>query len=256
MRQNINDETTIISPWVKNLNSQSSFRLFCFPYVGGGASIFRTWQDVLPSDVAVCPVQLPGRENRLAESPFTRVSLLVRGMAHALRPFLNCPFAFFGHSMGALISFELARQLRRQKAPEPSYLFVSAQEAPQLPALSPSLHQLPEADFVEQLRRINGTPEAILQDTELMRVMLPMLRADFAMCETYMYQEEEPLTCPISVFGGQQDGEVSYDSLTAWRDQTSNVFTLRLLPGAHFFLKDSQAPLLQAISHDLMLSWT
>jgi medium-chain acyl-[acyl-carrier-protein] hydrolase len=158
--------------------------------------------------------------------------------------------------MGALISFELARQLRRQKAPEPSYLFVSAQEAPQLPALSPSLHQLPEADFVEQLRRINGTPEAILQDTELMRVMLPMLRADFAMCETYMYQEEEPLTCPISVFGGQQDGEVSYDSLTAWRDQTSNVFTLRLLPGAHFFLKDSQAPLLQAISHDLMLSWT
>ena len=206
---------------------------------------------MLPPDVTVCPVQLPGRENRLAEPPFTRISLLVRGMAHALRPFLNCPFAFFGHSMGALISFELARQLRRQKAPEPIYLFVSGQQAP---ALSPPLEPL-EDDFVEYLR-LNGTPEAVLQNTELMRIMLPMLRADFAMCKTYMYKEEEPLACPISVFGGLQDGEVSYHSLTAWRDQTCNNFTLRLLPGTHFFIKDSQAPLLQAISHDLMLSWS
>jgi len=253
MQQDISKERTIISQWISNLDSQSTFRLFCFPYAGGGTSIFRTWQDMLPPDVTVCPVKLPGRENRLAEPPFTRISLLVRGMAHALRPFLNCPFAFFGHSMGALISFELARQLRRQKAPEPIYLFVSAQQAPQIPDLTPPLHPLPEADFIEQMRRLNGTPEAILQNTELMRIMLPMLRADFAMCETYMYQEEEPLSCPISVFGGQQDGEVSYNSLAAWRNQTSSTFTLRLLPGTHFFIKDSP-PLLQAISHDLMLS--
>ena len=241
MRQDVNEETTIISPWIRNLNSQSTFRLFCFPHVGGGASLFHGWQAMLPPNITTCPVQLPGRENRLAEPPFTRISLLVRGMAHALRPFLDCPFAFFGHSMGALISFELARQLRRQKAPEPSYLFVSAQDAPQLPDLSPPLHQLSDADFVERLRLLNSIPEAILQNTELMRIILPMLRADFTMCETYMYQEEEPLTCPISVFGGLQDGDVSYHSLTAWRDQTCNIFTLRLLPGAHFFIKDSQA---------------
>lgn len=244
------------SPWIRSLDSQSTFRLFCFPYAGGGASIFRTWQDMLPPDITVCPVQLPGRENRLSEPRFTRISLLVRAMAHALRPFLNYPFAFFGHSMGATISFELARQLRRQKAPEPICLFVSAEQAPQLPSLVPPLHQLPDADFIEQLRSLNGTPEAVLQNTELMSIMLPMLRADLAMCETYMYQEEEPLAYPISVFGGQQDGEVSYPSLTAWRDQTCNNFTLRLLPGSHFFIKDSQAPLLQAISHDLMLAWT
>jgi len=172
-------------------------------------------------------------------------------MAHALRPFLNCPFAFFGHSMGALISFELARQLRRLKAPEPTYLFVSGQQAP---ALSPPLEPF-EDDFMEYLR-LNGTPEAVLQNAELMRIILPMLRADFAMCETYVYQEEEPLACPISVFGGLQDGDVSYNSLPAWRDETCSIFTLRLLPGAHFFLKDSRVALLQAISHDLMLSWT
>src|SRR5260370_28895087 len=152
-----------ISSWISNLNSQSTFRLFCFPYAGGGTSIFHTWKGMLPPDVTVCPIQLPGREKRLAEPPFTRISLLVRAMAHALRPFLNCPFAFFGHSMGALISFELARQLRRQKAPEPTYLFVSAQKAPQLPDLTPPLHQLAEADFVEHLHRLYGTPEAILQ---------------------------------------------------------------------------------------------
>jgi len=104
--------------------------------------------------------------------------------------------------------------------------------------------------------RLNGTPEAVLQNAELMRIILPMLRADFAMCETYVYQEEEPLACPISVFGGLQDGDVSYNSLPAWRDETCSIFTLRLLPGAHFFLKDSRVALLQAISHDLMLSWT
>jgi medium-chain acyl-[acyl-carrier-protein] hydrolase len=245
---------SLASLWVKNLNSQSSFRIFCFPYAGGGASIFRTWQDILPSDITVCPVQLPGRENRLAEPPFTRISLLVRGLVHALRPFLNCPFAFFGYSMGALISFELARQLRRQKAPEPIYLFVSAQQAPHLPDLAPPLHQLPDADLVDQLRSLNGTPEAILQDTELMRIMLPTLRTDLGMCETYIYQEEDPLACPISVFGGRQDTEVNYNSLAAWRDQTCNIFTLRLFPGDHFFIKDSQASLLEAIVHDLILA--
>lgn len=246
----------ISSLWVKNLNSQSNFRLFCFPFAGGGASLFRTWQDLLPSDITVCPVQLPGRENRLAEPPFTRIALLVRGLVHALHPLLNCPFAFFGHSMGALISFELARQLRRQKAPVPIYLFVSAQQAPQLPDLAPPLHQLPEADLIEQLRYLNGTPEAILQEAELMRIMLPTLRTDLGMCETYTYLKEEPLACPISVFGGWQDTDVNYNSLAAWRDQTCNIFTLRLLPGDHFFIKDSQASLLKAISHDLMLAGT
>jgi surfactin synthase thioesterase subunit len=238
------------TPWINNLNSQSTFRLFCLPNAGAGASIYRTWQDLLPSDVTVCPVQLPGRENRRAELPFTQLSLLVMELAHIIRPYLNCPFAFFGHSMGALISFELARQLRRQKAPEPVRLFVSAWEAPQLPdRLNPPLHQLPDTEFVEQLHRLYGTPEAVLQ------ILLPILRADCTMCGTYVYQEEEPLAYPISVFGGLQD-DVSYPDLTAWRDQTCNNFTLRLLPGNHFLIKDSQVPLLQAISHDLMSSRT
>lgn len=232
-------------------NPQTRLRLFCFPYAGSGASIFRTWSNNLPAEIEVRPVQLPGRESRLAEPPFTRLSPLVQTLTYVLRPYLNMPFAFFGHSMGALISFELARHLRRQHGLGPGYLFVSGSRAPQIPDPDPPIHQLPESAFMEELRGLHGTLEPILQNAELMQLLLPVLRADFAVCETYVYVTEDPLACPISAFGGLQDCEVSCNDLAAWRDQTYSFFTLRMLPGDHFFLHSAQAPLLQAISRDL-----
>jgi len=186
------------------------------------------------------------------EPRFTKLFPLVRELAKSLHPFLNLPFAFFGHSLGALICFELARQLRRQNDPDPYHLFISAYRAPQLPNHNPPLHQLPDAEFIKRLRDLNGTPEAVLQNEGLLQMLLPLLRADFAILETYEYVSEALLTSSISVFGGLQDSIVSQDHLAAWRDQTNNTFTLHMLPGDHFFLHDAQSDLLQVINRELV----
>jgi len=242
-----------LDSWVtyRKPSPQVRLRLFCFPYAGGGVSIFRAWSDGLPADVEVCPVQLPGRGTRLMEPPFTRLSPLVQALAEALFPLLDKPFAFFGHSLGALVSFELARQLRRQYAVQPVRLFISADRAPQISYRDPPIHSLPEGEFLVELRRLNGTPREVLEDEELRQIMLPLLRADFAVYETYGYRTEPPLNCPISAFGGLQDHRVSRGDLEAWREQTSVSFSLRMFPGDHFFLNTTQPPLLGALSQDL-----
>ncbi len=229
-------------------NPQARLRLFCFAYAGGGAMIFRDWpKDLLP-DLEVCAIQLPGRENRLREAALTRMPLLVRALAQEMLPSLNMPFAFFGHSMGALVGFELARHLRAQYQQLPIHLFFAARRAPQLSEALPQIHNLPEAAFVKELRlRYNGIPEAVLQNSELLQLMLPMLRADFAILETYAYASEYPLDCPITAFGGLGDHMICHDDLAAWRTQTNDRFTLRMLPGDHFFLRDSQGALLEEI---------
>jgi medium-chain acyl-[acyl-carrier-protein] hydrolase len=248
MNDRCNNDIWVTYP---RLNPQARLRLLCFPYAGGRTLTFHAWPDELPPDIEICPIQLPGRGSRLKETPFTRLPALVEAMAPALLPYLDKPFAFFGHSMGALISFELTRYLRRQYDLSPIYLFVSGHPAPQLPPSIPSLHQLPASEFVAELRRFRGAPEAVLQNTELMELFLPTLRADLAMCETYIYANEEPLNCPISAFGGRQDSLVNHDSLAAWSDQTRAPFSLRILPGDHFFLNSARTLLLKSIAKDL-----
>jgi len=247
---------TVPSPldsWIarRKPSPQARLRLFCFPYAGGGASLFRTWSDGLPADVEVCPVQLPGRGTRLLEPPFTRLSPLIQALTEAIFPLLDKPFVFFGHSLGALISFELARHLRKEYAVNPVRLFISADRAPQIPNRDPPTHSLPEGEFLAQLRRLNGTPREVLEDEELRQIMLPLLRADFAVYETYEYSTEPPLNCPISAFGGLQDHRVSRGDLEAWRDQTNVSFSLRMFPGDHFFLNTTQPVLLRALSQEL-----
>jgi surfactin synthase thioesterase subunit/acyl carrier protein len=244
---------TAFDPWVacRKPNPQARLRLFCFPYAGTGASIFRTWSDGLPADVEVCPVQFPGRGTRLMETPFTQLEPLVQALAHALVPLLDKPFAFFGHSLGALVGFELARQLRRQSGVQPVRLFVSADRAPQLPHRNRPIHVLPEGEFLVELCCLNGIPEKVLEEVEIMQTMLPVLRADLAVCETYVYSTEPPLNCPISTFGGLQDRRVSRGDLEAWRNQTSASFSLRMFPGDHFFWHTTQPLLLQVLSQDL-----
>jgi medium-chain acyl-[acyl-carrier-protein] hydrolase len=233
-------------------NPQARLRLFCFPYGGGGASVFRTWPDGLPQDVEVCAIRLPGREARLREVPFTHLSQAVQTLTQILLPYLNSPFAFFGHSLGALISFELVRQLRKQNAPSPLHLFVSGQPAPQIPAPDPPIHQLPDREFIEELHcRYNGIPQAVLQNAQLMEIVLPTLRADITILETYVYTGERPLNTPISAFGGRQDKRVSQEDLAAWRDQTQNSFSLTMFAGDHFFLQSAQMPLLQTLTKNL-----
>jgi medium-chain acyl-[acyl-carrier-protein] hydrolase len=153
--------------------------------------------------------------------------------------------------MGGLVSFELARLLRKNYGKSPVHLFVSGHRAPQVPDPDPPIHALPELEFLEELRRLNGTPEVVLENTELMQLLLPALRADFAVIETYAYKPESPLDCPITAFGGLQDPKVSYDDLKVWQEQTNAAFSLHMLPGDHFFLQSAQPLLLQLLSQKL-----
>jgi surfactin synthase thioesterase subunit len=216
-------------------------RLFCLPYAGGGASIFRRWSEEFPPGIEVCPIHLPGREGRLAEPAFTDVKPLVARLADVLDPYLDRPFALFGHSMGAVIGFELARQLARRGQPTPAHLFVSASRAPQLPRRGEPIHALPEPAFLDALRRMAGTPELVLRDAELVQLMLPALRADFELVETYRYQAGPALSCPISAFGGAGDDLVRWSELASWAELTGGPFAIRMLPGNHFFLSDPVA---------------
>lgn len=227
---------------------KARLRLFCFPCAGSIATAYSTWSNNLPSDVEVCLVQLPGRGSRIREKPFTSLSALVQTLVPILQPHLDIPFAFFGHSMGALLGFEVARQLRRQVNPIPIHLFACSSSAPQRPILNP-IHTLPEAAFVAELsHRYNAIPQPVLQNSELMQLFLPVLRADLTMLETYVYTNEKPLDCPITVFGGLQDSATSSLNLAEWREQTGSFFTLRMFPGDHFFLHNDKLPFLQVLS--------
>lgn len=232
-------------------DSQVALRLFCFPYAGGSASIFRGWAQSLPSTVEVCAVQLPGRGSRLMEPAVTRLPDLIKALAPAMLPYLDKPFAFFGHSMGTVISLELARYLRTKSGVEPTHLFVSGGRAPQLRDTEPASYNLPEAEFLEELRRLNGTPTEILEHPELMSLLLPVLRADFELVQTYVYKERRPLCCPITAFGGALDKEVGLRRLQAWRAQTTAGFSVHMIPGDHFFIHTSQRALLSILSKEL-----
>lgn len=241
------------SPWVRLSTSekQPRLRLFCFPYAGGSCSSFHCLLGNLPAEVEICRIQLPGRENRIREAPFVQLAPLVQALAQELIPYLTMPFAFFGYSMGALVCFELACQLRKQLWLTPQHVFIAAYRAPHLQKHEKPCHDLPEEDFVEMLRRLGGTAPIILNNAEARQLFLPTIRADFALCETYVYQDTPPLKCPISVYGGRKDTKFSPSDLEAWREHTDNTFTLRMFEGGHFFLQQDQASFLQTLSYDL-----
>lgn len=244
---------SVLTPWLPNWQpkAQARVRLFCFPHAGGGASLFRSWSAHLAPHIEVCPVQLPGRESRLTEKPFSQIAPLVQTLTEILRPYLDKPFAFFGHSMGSLISFELAQSFE-QEGLVPIHLFAASHRAPQLPDPDPPTYHLPQDAFIEEVRRLKGTPEEILQNTELLQILLPLLRADFELCETYQYTPASPLSCPITAYGGLLDQEVPREMLAAWDKQTSSTFKYRFFPGGHFFWLKEPESLLNAIALDLL----
>ncbi len=226
-------------------------RVFCLPHAGAGASAYRYWANELPPGLQLCAVQLPGRENRLGEPPIDNARALVRELVPGLRPFLDRPFVVFGHSMGALLAFELACELRRAGLPQPAHLFLAAHKAPHLPFDQAPVHQLNPREFRAELRRLEGTPEAVLANEELMQIADPILRADFKLCETYVYEPVEPLDVPLSVFGGESDPKVSVAVLEPWRAHTRSSMSVRVLPGGHLFLQSARAELVSAILADL-----
>jgi medium-chain acyl-[acyl-carrier-protein] hydrolase len=235
----------------RDVNPHARVRMFCFPYAGGGASVYRGWGSSLPGEVEVCPVQIPGRESRLREQPFTRLEPMIQALVEGLQPYMDLPFLFFGHSMGAAIGYELSRELRRRGRTLPLHLFVSGRRAPHLTAREEPIHALPEPEFIEKLRELNGTPEEVLQHQELMQLLIPLLRADFGVNEEYAYTPEEPLEVGISAFGGLGDADVTREDVMAWQEHTKGRFRARMLPGDHFFINSQKAVVLEAVTRDL-----
>jgi medium-chain acyl-[acyl-carrier-protein] hydrolase len=176
----------------------------------------------------------------MAETPFTRLDSLVQNLGESLLPLLDRPFACFGHSLGGLLTFELARWLRYHRQPEPRHLWISAARAPQLPITDPPIHALPEAELVAELRRYNGTPAAVLENAELMELLLPTIRADFTLLETYRYQLQTPLTCSITALAGSQDLIVRSEEIAPWQVHTVGAFSLNVVSGGHFFVHQPQ----------------
>ncbi|MCG8315624.1 MAG: alpha/beta fold hydrolase [Pseudomonadales bacterium] len=233
---------------VPNPVANPKLRMFCFSYAGGNASAYRDWYQKLPSDVELCSVQLPGRGARFKEKAFTSLNELVDALIDAFQPFLDVPFVFFGHSMGAQVAFELTRRLRDSSLSQPLSLFVSGRRAPNLPARRKPIHDLPETEFREEIRRLNGTPAEAFDNPELMELVSPILRADCQVIETSEFQPSEPLGVPIVALGGAQDRNVTIDELEHWSRLTKGAFEMRLFSGDHFYIHSATDSLLKCLN--------
>jgi medium-chain acyl-[acyl-carrier-protein] hydrolase len=230
------------SPWIVIPKRRTSpcVRVFCLPYAGGSPTVFRTWPDAFGPEVELAFVQYPGRGVRFKEPLVTRIKAAVEMLNAAIQPYLDCPFVILGHSLGALIGFELVRELRRCEQPLPRHFIACARPAPQLPPKLTTTHTLSEEPFVKEVQfRYGGIPQAILADAEMRQLFLPILRADLEMLETYSYLPEPPLPCDISVYGGIQDRAVSPQQLGDWAKQTTGKFEQQMLPGDHFFVQNT-----------------
>ncbi len=236
-------------------------RLFCVPHSGAGAAVYRPWDRLLPRDVELVSIRLPGREARFREPAFSRLDDLVPELTGNLTPLLDVPYAWFGHSMGALVAFETCREIRRLGLPEPAWLAISSRPAPHLATGSVSVLGLPgqtpardatDEEFATLVAALNGTPGEVSGGTAALAPFIPTLRADLLVIETYTYRPEPPLDLPISVFGGEQDPVARLDELRAWDVHSSVSCTVRTFPGGHFYLHQIRERFVAALVSDLL----
>ena len=223
-------------------------RLFCFPFAGGSASVYRTWSAGLPREVEVCPIQLPGREDRFSEPAFRSIRELVPVLVDSLWQFFDLPCVFYGHSLGSLLAFEVAHELRGRGRALPVALFPAAHQAPSIPHQR-AISELPDSELIGHVGTLSNTSQ-LLEHPKLLRLMLPTLRCDLSMCDTYAYAARGKLACPVTLFGGQADG-ISLTELDSWRQETTGPFDIQMLPGGHLFLTSSRSLLLEILSRML-----
>jgi medium-chain acyl-[acyl-carrier-protein] hydrolase len=237
-----------MSHWLTNsIPKHASIRLFCFHYAGGGASSFSSWRKLFTDDIVVCPIQLPGRESRFREPRITDFQALIDELYSQLLPHLQQPYIFYGHSLGGLIAYALTHKLNEAKLNLPLILFIGAHRAPHIPYPFPFSNGMDLTEIKKFLGKFQGIPESILHNEEWMKVLLPLIRDDLLLCESYKHTFSSPLPCPIHAFGGDFDPMVSPFEIYAWRKHTSAEFKTYFFPEGHFFLKSQQSALIDAI---------
>ncbi|MFI9833539.1 thioesterase II family protein [Streptomyces sp. NPDC051913] len=228
-----------------------AMRLFCLPWAGSGALGYGAWR--LPADLAaeVWAVQFPGREDRAGETPLRSIASMVDALRVAAEPLLDRPFAFFGHSMGALLAFELARTLRAAGRPAPARLFLSGMRAPDLPSWRPAASVLDDEALLRRLNEIAGPSASALRDRDVLLWLAPAMRADFAACEGYRYRRQSPLSVPTRLLTARDDAEVRVDEVAAWRRHCAAAAPVRVFEGGHLYLLDRRAEVLALIADEL-----
>lgn len=234
--------------WLKRYRPSDAprLRLFCLPHGGGTAAFFRSWAEALPAEVEPVAVQYPGRQDRLAESCVADMDTLADAVAEALTPLLETPFALFGHSMGATVGYEVTRRLEDRGTP-PLRLFASGQATPFAERTGRPLHHEDDATMLAGVRGLGGAYETLADDPDLLEVVLPSLRADLRLMETYRPTPGARIGTPVTVYAGGTDPGVTVAQAAAWREATTGGFALRTFPGGHFFLTEHQRELLADI---------
>jgi medium-chain acyl-[acyl-carrier-protein] hydrolase len=231
--------------------SQISLRLICFPFAGAGTAVFAPWSKLLPPDVEVIGFRLPGRELRALEAPVSRLQDHLEPLRSELISCFDRPVAFFGHSMGALLAFEVAQVLQFNNGVCPIHLFVSGAKPPSMRGEIPQYEEMTQAELISLLRTYDGTPAEVLDNPELLDIVLPSLRADLVSVRNYSCQWLEPLSCPITAIGGEEDPHVDAKDLADWNSFTRAEFAMQILPGDHFFLKSHCAELISYLRERL-----
>jgi surfactin synthase thioesterase subunit len=242
------------NPWLVRYRplARPAVRLVGIPYAGGASTVFHPWVEPLAPDVELWAAELPGRARRIADPPVADLPALVEALADAVKSAVAAPYVLFGHSMGALLAFEVCHRLVAAGAP-PRHLVVSARRAPQLPPRYPPIAGLPDPEFVQALvDRYDGIPEAVRRETELLALFLPMLRADLAALEGYRYAARPPLDLPLTALAGREDTRIPLGEIVAWREQTTGPFALHTIVGGHFFVNTNRPAVLDVLRRDVL----
>jgi medium-chain acyl-[acyl-carrier-protein] hydrolase len=236
-------EAAAASTWFfrPKINQRAKIHLFCFPYAGGNAEIYHSWPDYLPDEIEMIAIQYPGHLKSLGEKPFTRMSALVAAIYDEIKDYFDKPYAFFGHSMGAMITYDLCQYLNSKNAPLPVHIFQAARRAPHIQSIQPALHSMSTAEIISVMRNFSMLPEEIISNDYILQLILPGIIADFEIVETWQYNPQaKPLHVPMTVFCGVNDNQATRNDMEAWRKHTTGEFKIYIYPEQHFFIHHEQ----------------
>jgi len=248
--------TGSLNKWFTNFGAkdQCSSRLICFPFSGGGANLFRPWASKI-EDCEIVALSLPGRENRFYDENISNLNTLLDEITPLVDQLMDKPCVFFGHSLGALIAFELAQRLRIENRNMPMRLVVSAFRSPERLSENTIMHSLADADFLVELKKYGGTAPELVNDKASMECLMPMLRADFKLHETYRYRLQPKLSCPITAFCGDRDNIVDINEMKGWKAHTSSFFSIENVSGNHFFVTSETKKMLELLNREMDRLW-